>query len=370
MVRGRVAGGGALLRATVLYPGDDARQTCERDLIVGGVPLPLMHRLAWQSVQPATATWFIAVREDEGRCRFGASVQVARSRALPGHLLLRVERLDPAIDFDASAVALGALTEAARRRWPRVLRASVELYSRDADARKAVAALLRELGFRRADQARMYRRTAIVDLNGSEDDIFARLHKTARRNVRAVTKGGVEVRAIVDRGLGPRMDALIRDAFARTGGMYHRQNWEAIIDLSAREPDLSHVAGLFRTGVEGPESLLAFEWACMHGDHAQSLAAGSTRPQDTRVALAYALVWDVIRWARARGARYLDFGGLTAGTLGSGDRLGGISDFKRSFGASAVEVGDEWTLEPHQLAARLAAGVNRAAALLRRVRPS
>ncbi|MFN2564789.1 MAG: peptidoglycan bridge formation glycyltransferase FemA/FemB family protein [Gemmatimonadaceae bacterium] len=362
------AGGGQPLRATVLYPGDSDRQRCERELLERGVPLPLTHRIAWSGVDPATATWFIAVREPTGACTYGAGVQVTRSRALPGHLLMRVERLDPAVDPGACVVALRALADLARRRWPRVLRAYVELYSREPGARAGVAGRLAELGFRRRERGRMYRHTAVLDLSGDEEAIFSKLHRSARRNVREAAKAGLEIRAIADPALGHRVDALLREAFARTGGTLPVVTWESVIELSSRQPDLSRLIGLFRTDVAGPESLLAFEWACMHGDNAQSVAAGATRAATGRMPLAYALMWDVIRWARARGARYVDLGGITLGTGGSADPLGGISDFKRSFGATVVEVGEEWQLEPHPFAARMATALGRGAAALGRLR--
>lgn len=326
-----------------------------------------MHRTAWAVTQRGSGSWFIAVREAGGTCRYGFAVDVSRSRAVPAHLLLRVERLNPAVDPEACAVALRALADASGRTWPRVLRVYVELFSPDATGRALAAEHLGALGFRRVDHLRMYRHTPIVDLSGDEEAVFARFHRSARRNIRVVEKSAVELRAITDPALGRRVDALARESFARTGGIYRAVDWEAIIDLARREPDQCRVAGLRRTDADGPDSLVAFEWGAMHGDHAQSVAAGSTRTMG-RVPLAYALVWDLMRWARACGARYLDLGGVTAGTHGSGDPLGGISDFKRSFSPTVVEVGDEWILEPHPLAARVAAAVSRAASAVRRIR--
>ena len=359
------AGGGLVLRAAVRLPGDRGLEECERELLERGVPLPATQRLAWSSVEPGTATWFVAVVDGESTCRYGMGVRVARSRALPGHLLMRVERLDPAVDLGACEAAVQALATLARRRWPRVLRVSVELFSLDAVARARLATRLTHLGFRPVERPRMYRFTAIVDLSGDEAAIFARLHRSARRNVRTTEKSGLVVRTIDDPALAPRLDTLAREAFARTAGRYRQESWGAIIELSRRQPELSRLVGLFRQTVDEPDSLLAFEWGCMHGDHAQSIAAGSTRPSGTRTPLAHALVWDLISWAKQQGARYFDLGGITHGALGSADPLGGISDFKRSFGATVVEVGAEWSLEPHPLATRVAGALSRLAAALR-----
>jgi hypothetical protein len=207
-----------------------------------------------------------------------------------------------------------------------------------------------------------------MDLAGDEEQIFARLHATGRRHVRAVARAPVELRPITDPVLAPRLDALVRDAFTRTGGRYEPEDWTAIVSLSAREPHLSRVVGLFKTGSQGAEALLSFAWGRMHGDHADYAAGASTRAADVRAPLGYGTIWDLVRWAKREGASYFDLGGITEGRHGSDDPLGGISDFKRYFGGTVAEVGEEWMLEPNPLAARLARSLAKVAALARRAR--
>jgi lipid II:glycine glycyltransferase (peptidoglycan interpeptide bridge formation enzyme) len=77
------------------------------------------------------------------------------------------------------------------------------------------------------------------------------------------------------------------------------------------------------------------------------------------------VIWELIRWSRATGARSFDFGGVTAGTAGSDDPLGGISDFKRGFCKNEVMVGQEWALDIRPLRWRLASMLSRAAHLAR-----
>jgi lipid II:glycine glycyltransferase (peptidoglycan interpeptide bridge formation enzyme) len=80
-------------------------------------------------------------------------------------------------------------------------------------------------------------------------------------------------------------------------------------------------------------------------------------------------MWDLIVWAKRAGATWFDFGGVTAGTAGSGDPLGGISDFKRLFSKERAEVAEDWVLEPRKLVARLARLVRSGAAWLSLVAP-
>ena len=79
------------------------------------------------------------------------------------------------------------------------------------------------------------------------------------------------------------------------------------------------------------------------------------------------LFWDLILWAKRGGATWFDLGGVTTGTTGSGDPVGGISDFKRLFSKHMAEVADDWVLEPRWLPARLAAVVSSGARWLSQV---
>jgi lipid II:glycine glycyltransferase (peptidoglycan interpeptide bridge formation enzyme) len=154
----------------------------------------------------------------------------------------------------------------------------------------------------------------------------------------------------------------------RTGGSFETEDWRWRIALSQAAPELSRLIGLFRAETTGPESLLAFAWGCCHGDHAHYEASGSTRPPDLRVSLSYALMWDLMSWARHNGANWFDLGGVPEESVESGDSVGGITDFKRHFSDNIVRVGERWVLEPSALRSSVARGVGvlvKAARLLR-----
>jgi lipid II:glycine glycyltransferase (peptidoglycan interpeptide bridge formation enzyme) len=193
-----------------------------------------------------------------------------------------------------------------------------------------------------------------VDLGPDEDSIFASLHATARRHIRAVAKHPVEVRPIDSPEFASRLDELVKDTFVRTGGDAERQDWAALIRFSARHPELSRIVGLFRTDRGGPPSLLAFTHGLHHGDSAEYCTAASTRDPDVRVPQTYVLAWDLFRWAKQHGAKVFDFGGITPVSNDGSDPLQGISAFKRFFSKTEVTVGDEWIFEPSPLKASLA----------------
>jgi len=338
------------------------RERCEQELLDAGVPLPLPHRSVWARSMCPRGSWFVAVRRPDGRCVWGFAVELQRSRALPGHLLARAERLTWAGGHAAFEAGLGTLAQVARSTRT-MLRISLELFSPDPNLLGQMGATAAQLGFRRRLPQRCYAETLIVDLRPSEEEMLKSFHGTARRHIRSAGKHPVEVRPIVDPRYAGRLDELLRETLARTGGTPQRHDWDRILDFSHSEPTLSRVVGLFRADTEDdPSSLLAFAWGCNHGDHAHYSTAASTRASEIRLPMGYVLAWDLMTWAKRHGAQWFDFGGITRGSFGGTDPVGGISDFKRYFSTTVASVGEEWILEPHRIRSLIA---NAASALVR-----
>ena len=350
----------------VLLRGDaTARRRIESELDAAGRPLSLPSRLGWAGVVAPAASWFLGVRDAGGRWLTGVGVEVNRSRALPGHLLLRAERLGehvPAELRHAVAFALAALA----RGEPRVLRLNVEVVALSADCRAEWGTHLGAAGLRRLSTVRNYGQTLVVDLRPTEEEILAGFSSKTRRDLRASQKLPIRVEPITDLRHAQRMNALLEETLGRTGGVFRPIDWEPRIALSVAEPERAHLVGLFAPVESGAEELLAFAWAGAHGDHAHYDTAASTRAGGYKVPLAYPLMWDLIRWAKRTGARHFDLGGVSDGTRESGDPLGGISDFKRWFSKEQVVIADEWRLDPRPVRGALAQLISRAAVRLGR----
>ncbi len=349
----------------VFRDGSTEWEACERALAASGVRLPLPHRAGWAGARRGVEALLVVLRSANSSCATAIGVHAAASRAVPGFHLLRVERFGEAVPHALRPAAVAALAEVARRR-PRVLRLSVEVFSRDGEARARFADLLTQAGFTRAASTRNWDRTLALDLQPSESDLFASFSATVRRTIRSGAKLPVQVRSIEDRRLGDRMEALSRETFARTGARYQALwDWGGVVELSQRIPDASRLVGLFRTDGTGPDTLLGFAWGVWNGESVSYFAGASSRPSDLQgVGIAHPLFWDLIVWAKRAGATWFDLGGVTAGTARSGDPVGGISDFKRLFSKETVAVAEDWVLEPYVLPARLAAVVRRGAAWL------
>ena len=339
-------------------------EACERALLAAGVAVPLSHRVAWLATQPPGSHWYLAVRDASGVCRCGIALDVSLSRALPGHRLLRVEDFGSAETAAARDAALVALAELARRQ-PRILRVNLEIFSADDAIREALAQKLPTLGFTRPAVPRRYARTLALDLGPDEAALLASFQRQTRQKIRqAAEDSSFATRPITDVVHAERMAELLRETMNRSGGIYQPEDWEGWIAFGNAHPELSRIIGTFRSGIQGAETLVAFVWGLNHGDHVEHRTAASTRIFDSRTSLTHPLEWELIRWAKGTGVRWFDLGGITAGHKASGDPVGGISDFKRSFCTHDVTVGEEWLLEPSPLRARMARATRRLAAWL------
>ena len=348
----------------------DARQAFEAALVASGVPLSVYWTRAWADAFSDDAA-FYAVSAGTSP-RLGLAVSRAPSRALRGHWLWRVRQFNAETDPAIVSATIGHLAAQARGD-ARVLRLSVDLFSRDEAARTEAGRQLEALGFHRVAAPRDYARTLVLDLPASLDVLWESAgYAAVRRKVRVVQRAPLDVRVIDDPSLADRMGALLDQTFARTGSSTTRPDFPAIMRLGQLAPDASRLVGMFRTDVTGPDALVAFAWGTRHGAYAVYDVAASSRESSVRkYPLAYALMWDLIRWSHASGASWFDFGGVTMGSQHDGDPLGGISEFKRAFSEDVATVRTEWAYEPHALRAWVARGVSEmAAALQRRRRPA
>jgi len=366
MIFTRAARGSGLSSGVELLRDESAEgDALERSLALAGVRLALPHRAGWRLARKGIESLRVLLRAPDGSYAGAFAIQAGLSRAAPGFRVLRVERFGEALPRSLWAAAVDALTEVAHREH-RVLRLTVEVFSRDRETRSRLGELLAGAGFVRAPTALNWSTTLVLDLQPTETELFASFSASARRGIRSVQQHPLQVRVVDDCRLGDRLEALSRETRVRTGGRYEALwDWAGVIELSRRVPDAARLVGLFRTDREGPDALLGFSWAWWNGRSASYFAGASSRPSDLgRLHIGYPLMWDLITWAKRAGATWFDFGGVTAGTTGSGDPLGGISDFKRLFAKETAEVAEDWVLEPRKVVARLAKLVSTSAAWL------
>ena len=330
-----------------------ARTRWEAAANAKGIPLALSDLQLWHAIGLGPESTLCSIHDHTNELVGGFAVQRWPSKALPGHHILRLERLGQSIPAGAELAIVQALLALATR-TPRVLELAAELHDRDADRRSRIAAAFQASGFRRKDVVRMYERTLALDLQRSDEALFGSFSTSARGALRRAQRFPLSVVSIESDALISQLDTIHRETYDRTGGRSPAKPWAQIAAGAREAPDRMRLFGaVLRDQANGPR-LVAFAEAVRHGTFAVYNAGGSTRHHIRRIPLMYPLVWALIQWARATGAAWLDFGGVTNGSSASeDDPVGGVSEFKRRFGGEEVVVGEDWHLEVAPLRQRL-----------------
>jgi hypothetical protein len=349
------------LRAMLIRGLGPERDCAERDLMEAGVPLALSHQAVWSAHVSRAEPWFLQVRDECGRARGGLAVEVVRTRAMPGYVILRVGRCGENMPQEICNFALGSLQRLVAQ-TPRVLRLQVNVFSRE--HRQTIGATLEGLGFREVRPPTSYRYTLAIDLKPTEEEILAGFSKSARKRIRETMKPPLQAGVITCSRYAEKLKELQHEAVSRTSGHTPGEDWTAILKMSEQHPDLSRVSGLFLDEDLDPQKLVAFSWACNHGNYVEYRAAASTRKTADRIPSGYRMVWEQVRWSKSLGAQWFDMGGVT---MGADDEpsLNGISEFKRFFTQDAIEVGAEWVFEPSPVWSGIATVVSNAAQTVR-----
>jgi lipid II:glycine glycyltransferase (peptidoglycan interpeptide bridge formation enzyme) len=211
----------------------------------------------------------------------------------------------------------------------------------DAPDDPILARQLESLGLRHSRQSIQPRRTLVVDLHGSEDDLLARMHQKTRYNLRLAAKQGVMVEAWDDLDAFGQM--MLQTAARDDFGAHHRAYY-------ARAFQLFHPSGacellVARHAGQPLAALMVFA----RGHRAWYLYGASLDVERQRMP-AYLLQWEAMRWARARGCRYYDLWGvpdadreeLEREFAHRSDGLWGVYRFKRGFGGELVRSIGAW----------------------------
>ena len=207
-------------------------------------PLPLPSRVLWGRHLGSGAHKLAIAMDTDGDVAAAVGLELSRTRTLPGHHILRVHAFG---DAYATVVGEALLTEIAcyAAAHGRVLRVIVELECRAESARELLRRTFTSLGFRQVCAERIPARTLVLDLTQNEEKIFASFSKSTRYEVRKATKLGLELIPLIDPAYGPRMDVLLAETFARTGGDVSSNDWGAIMAICRELPHRSRLIGVF-----------------------------------------------------------------------------------------------------------------------------
>jgi hypothetical protein len=351
------------LRIEVSKCGGPRHRADLRVLGFRGIPIP--HQSSTWSVSDMAHDWrWCRAVDDTGYFLTGMAIQLSWSRAAPGTRIGRIERLGHGLD-DSALARIGEVLDGIARSFTLLRRLDVEIFDEDAERFERFTSLLSAAGARRAPvTARSYARTLVLDLRDSDAELLASLQGTTRRSIEGfVADARTRTGPVELRRYASRLRQLHASAFDRTKGSIPRVDFEALI-RDADEEGGSYLAGAFLGTREPPMDLVGFAWGRLHGDHVEYSAGATERAADLKgVATGQALVWDLCRWARERGATWLDLGGVIEKEADPSHPLQGISAFKRRFSRDERIVSAEYWFEPSPTLALISKFTRRVAAL-------
>lgn len=280
----------------------------------------------------------IVTLEQHGRIAAGA---LALYRRLPLGLgtIAYVPR-GPIVDWEDRALVedlLEALDAAARRR-----RAVLLKLEPDIESGPIMRDRLARLGLRPSPHSVQPPRTILLNIDGTEDDILARMNQGTRRKIRTAAKREVIVRRDNQDGLAA-FNALMaitgqRDSF----GVHSPEYYRTALDLFAPDNAALLIACYQERALGG---LMAYAL----GKRAWYFYGASSNEERERMPN-YALQWEAIRWARERGCTEYDLWGipdedeaaLEAQFQTRDDGLWGVYGFKRGFGGRVWRAVGAW----------------------------
>ncbi|MEJ6489476.1 peptidoglycan bridge formation glycyltransferase FemA/FemB family protein [Leucobacter sp. USCH14] len=208
---------------------------------------------------------------------------------------------------------------------------------------------IRAAGYREAVRIIPNPSTILVDVSGTEDEVFARLGKKARNAVNRAARDGIVVSRVEPTAEhSAALFQLLRETaegrFVLRSEQYYREFWERFSRGGVGQMFLAHRDG----------ALVAGAYAMALGDKTTYKDGASVRAK-TAYGASHALQWEVIRWANERGATVHDLCGAPPSDRAD-DRehpLFGVGQFKRSFAPQITDYAGAFDLPLKPLAYRV-----------------
>jgi len=286
----------------------------------------------------------------------GVLATVARSRAVPGALILRIERFGRSL-HEPLVQHAEEFCRALRTQSRRTLAIQLVLFDEEPHRRLQTQTTFEHLGFSVAP-SRTYSRTLRIKLSENQQHTLGSFSESARREIRAFERAGGHVLRVDEPHMLSWVERLHKETFTRTGGTPPA----LALKEAVRPSESTQRAALYAAfaGSEAnEEALVSFAMVQEHGDYATYEAGGSRRGRGKYlgfgVAAGYSTMWECIRWSIDRGCKWFDLGGSIQPMAPEAPALLGIEEFKRRFSKDQIEIGIELSMEPSRSLSRIAA---------------
>lgn len=177
------------------------------------------------------------------------------------------------------------------------------------------------------------RRTVVVSLDGSEEDILGRMKQKTRYNIRLAEKKDVIVKPSSNVAEFHQMASATaqRDAF----GVHNKAYYQSVYDLFQPKGSCELLTAYYQ------DQPLASIFVLKQGEYAYYLYGASYNVERNRMPT-YLIQWEAMKWAKQRGCSWYDLWGIPDvdedqlesqfQSRQSHDGLWGVYRFKRGFG--------------------------------------
>ena len=221
-------------------------------------------------------------------------------------------------------------------------------------ASKRFKNILRNMAFEESETSLAPRATVIIDLRASEEDLFARMRKKTRQNIKKGLRAGIQIRQgsfeDIKSFYGLLELSAQRIGFQAFPESYYQTMWQAFkkrqkeqeqIVLLFAEFDEELISALLVIGYNQTAVTKAIGWSGLHTNW---------RPNE-------AVYWAAVQWAKAQGYRFIDLEGIkeeAADSLLKGEPLSDAmrhtsSFFKIGFGGEIKKLPPAYDYIPNPL---------------------
>lgn len=338
--------------------GHDIHRSDLALFVARGLTLP--HRyVAPQCGDAASTLHWVRVLDADGAPVSGFAIETSSSRALPGTLIGRADRIGRKL-HEATMPYLGQLLAESAKAIPKLQRLDVRVFDENADRRRGMEVAILAAGGSVSEKPMQYSQTIAVDLGQSGECWRSSMTKEARYELRKFWRMGMaQVRIIADLRYARRMQSLYAKTFDRTGGNVPSLDMAALLSRCANDPG-SKLVGVFLEGYPSPDDLVAFMLGHFHGDHGSYEEGASDRAEALRqIPMGYPLMAALLEWTESLGGKWFDMGGVPSEAARRHGSLRGIVEFKRRFSRKEIDVATEFVFFPRPFLA-FAANASRA----------
>ena len=175
--------------------------------------------------------------------------------------------------------------------------------------------------------------TLFLDLEKTEDEIFAQMKQGGRRNIRKAIKANIEIFEETDiRNFWKILqETAIRDKFVTNKKFVYE---EMVKSYSSKNSDINMKKSVVLSARDETGEVIASTIFCVSGEMGVYYYGASSNQKREKMA-PYLLQWEGMKWAKKNGAKQYDFLGL-APENSPEHQLASVSQFKLKFGGKRI----------------------------------